>query len=69
VEVVCTVETQTAEGTVLTARLGAQIVEYLQEENLPAGSQLTERALATFGPAERVAVIRALQDIKRNLES
>jgi DNA-binding MarR family transcriptional regulator len=31
--------------------------------------QLTERALATFGPAERVAVIRALQDIKRNLES
>lgn len=28
---------------------------------------LTERALATFGPEERVAVIRALRDIKRNL--
>jgi MarR family transcriptional regulator, organic hydroperoxide resistance regulator len=30
--------------------------------------QLTERALASFGPAERVTVVRALQDIKRNLE-
>jgi DNA-binding MarR family transcriptional regulator len=28
---------------------------------------LTERALATFGAGERVAVIRALRDIKRNL--
>jgi MarR family transcriptional regulator, organic hydroperoxide resistance regulator len=31
--------------------------------------QLTERALASFGPAERTAVVSALQDIKRNLES
>lgn len=29
--------------------------------------QLTERALASFGPAERTAVVRALQDIQRNL--
>jgi DNA-binding MarR family transcriptional regulator len=29
--------------------------------------QLTERALATFGPAEREAVIRVLSDIQRNL--
>ena len=29
--------------------------------------KLTERALATFGPAEREAVIRALADIRRNL--
>jgi DNA-binding MarR family transcriptional regulator len=29
--------------------------------------QLTERALATFGPAEREAVVRALSDIQRNL--
>ena len=28
---------------------------------------LTERALATFGPAERKAVIRALQTIRQNL--
>jgi len=28
---------------------------------------LTERALATFGPAERVAIIRALREIRRNL--
>jgi DNA-binding MarR family transcriptional regulator len=30
-------------------------------------SQLTERALATFGPAERAAIVRALGDIRRNL--
>ena len=29
--------------------------------------KLTERALATFGPAEREAVIRALAAIRRNL--
>jgi DNA-binding MarR family transcriptional regulator len=29
--------------------------------------QLTERALATFGPPERSDVIRALRDIQRNL--
>ena len=29
--------------------------------------QLTERALATFGAADRAEVIRALQDIRRNL--
>jgi DNA-binding MarR family transcriptional regulator len=31
--------------------------------------QLTERALATFSPAERVAFIGALADIRRNLTS
>jgi len=31
--------------------------------------QLTERALASFSPAERTAVVCSLQDIKRNLES
>jgi hypothetical protein len=31
--------------------------------------QLTERALVSFDPAERATVVRALQDIKRNLES
>jgi DNA-binding MarR family transcriptional regulator len=29
--------------------------------------KLTERALATFGPAEREALIRALAAIRRNL--
>jgi MarR family transcriptional regulator, organic hydroperoxide resistance regulator len=29
--------------------------------------QLTDRALATFGPAERAMIIRALNDIRRNL--
>ena len=29
--------------------------------------QLTERALATFGALERIAIIRALADIRRNL--
>ncbi len=29
--------------------------------------KVTERALATFTPAEREMVIRALQDIRRNL--
>jgi DNA-binding MarR family transcriptional regulator len=29
--------------------------------------QLTERALATFGAADRSSVIRALRDIQRNL--
>jgi hypothetical protein len=29
--------------------------------------KLTERALATFGPAERESVIRALTAIRRNL--
>ena len=31
--------------------------------------QLTERALVSFGPAERTVIVRALQDIKRNLGS
>jgi DNA-binding MarR family transcriptional regulator len=31
--------------------------------------QLTERALVSFDPAGRASVVRALQDIKRNLES
>jgi hypothetical protein len=29
--------------------------------------KVTEQALATFGPAEREALIRALVDIRRNL--
>jgi DNA-binding MarR family transcriptional regulator len=29
--------------------------------------QLTDRALSTFGPAERAGVVRALREIKRNL--
>jgi DNA-binding GntR family transcriptional regulator len=66
VEVVCTVEAQTAEGTVLTARLGAQIVEYLQEENLPAGSQLTERALAQRLQVSRSPVRTALRQLHRD---
>ena len=32
-------------------------------------NQLTDRALATFTPAERESVIRALRDIRRNLTS
>ncbi|HEY4465501.1 MAG TPA: MarR family transcriptional regulator [Streptosporangiaceae bacterium] len=31
--------------------------------------QLTDRALSTFGPAERAGVVRALREIKRNLSA
>jgi DNA-binding MarR family transcriptional regulator len=47
---------------VLTER-GRSLEKVIAEET----DLLTERALATFGPQERRAVVRALRDIKRNL--
>jgi DNA-binding MarR family transcriptional regulator len=47
---------------VLTDR-GRSLEKVIAEET----DLLTERALATFGPAERRAVVGALRDIKRNL--
>jgi MarR family transcriptional regulator, organic hydroperoxide resistance regulator len=43
---------------------GRELEEVIDREM----DQLTERALVSFGPAERAVVVRALQDIKRNLE-
>jgi len=40
---------------------------FLEKEIAAETDQLTERALATFDPAERAAIIRALHDIRRNL--
>ena len=47
---------------VLTDR-GRSLEEVIAAET----SQLTGRALATFGPAERAALIKALNDIRHNL--
>lgn len=57
---------RTDDGTVLTARLGAQIVRYLQEEKLPAGFQLTERALAERLDVSRSPVRTALRQLHRD---
>jgi MarR family transcriptional regulator, organic hydroperoxide resistance regulator len=47
---------------VLTGR-GRSLEQVIATET----DQLTERALATFGPAERAALLQALNDIRRNL--
>jgi DNA-binding GntR family transcriptional regulator len=54
------------DGTVLTSRLGAQIVRYLEEENLPVGYQLTERALAERLDVSRSPVRTALRQLHRD---
>jgi MarR family transcriptional regulator, organic hydroperoxide resistance regulator len=41
----------------------------LQEDIGREMDQLTKRALVSFSPAEQVTVIRALQEIQRNLQS
>lgn len=58
--------TDPAGDTELTARLSAEIITHLREQNAPIGQRLTERALAERLQVSRSPIRKALQQLHRD---